>query len=159
MISKTVVCENDMSDPVTIGSLVVSLIVKVAESGFGEIAKGAAKDTYEKLKQKISQWTGPKIDILEAAPDSEKTRREIIAVIDGQDESDLQNVKILAQKLIEEIKNSSTAIGLDFSDLRNVEVSLEDVSAKGGAVGGRITNMEGGSIKAKNVRAEGDPSK
>ncbi|MET0528605.1 MAG: hypothetical protein ABW003_09715, partial [Microvirga sp.] len=63
-----------MPDPLTVGALVASLVVKIAESGFGELAKETAKDAYKNLKEKISQSAGSKVALLEAAPDSVRTR-------------------------------------------------------------------------------------
>jgi hypothetical protein len=148
-----------MSDPLTIGEFVVAVLAKAAEEGIGEAAKSAVKVAYDKLKGKVSHWAGSKVATLEAAPESEKTRRDVAEIIDRQTEQELIALRILAQTLINEVENSGLAVGVEFLDLKNVEVSLENITAKDRSVGARVERMEGGKIKAKGVKAGGSSVK
>jgi hypothetical protein len=145
-----------MPDPVTIGTFVVSVFTKAVEAGVGVLAKSTTKDAYEALKGKLSQWAGREVATLEVAPDSDKTRRTVTEIIDRQPEQELAALRILAKALIDELRKSGTAVALDLSGFRNVEVDLENIGAKAGGVGVRVNEMEGGKFKAKGVSAEGN---
>jgi len=144
-----------MSDPVTVGSLVVSVLAKAADAGLSAVAKSAAGDAYEKLKQKVSQWAATKVATLEVAPDSERTRRDIAEIIDRQSEHEVAAIRLLAQRLGNELKNSGLAVGLELLDLKNVTIALENIEATGNSIGARVQRLEGGHIEAKDIKAKG----
>jgi hypothetical protein len=148
-----------MPDPVTTGALVVAVLAKVADTGVGELTKHVVKDAYDKLKEKVTQWAGNKVEILEAAPDSVKTQDSIAAIIDEQSEDDRSALRLLAQNLIDGLKTSDSTLGVDFSDLKNVEIALKKISVKGEGIGARVRRMEGGKIQAGEIAIEGRQSK
>lgn len=145
-----------MSDPVTIGAFVVSVLTKAVEAGLGEAAKSAAKDSYEALKTKISQWAGSKVTTLEAAPDSEKTQNAIAEIINRQTAQERDALRVLAEALIKELKNSSDpSVALTFRGLENVAVNLKRIEAEDGGVGARFEDVKGGTIRVDEAKAKG----
>lgn len=146
-----------MTDPVTmtIGGL-VALAVSFAAEAVSKGALGeAGKDIYKALKEKMPQGAGRELATLETAPDSQKTRNALAEIIDRQAQQERNALLILTQQLIDELRNTGLAVGLEFRDLKDIGVEFEDISAKNGSVGARVERMEGGTIKAKNIRSEG----
>lgn len=149
-----------MVEPISVGSFVVSVIAKIAAAGLSEFGKGAGKSLYDTIKSKVAEWVGAKIDVLEAAPDSEKIRKEIAVVIDNQNEEFQNYVYELARKIVEqEIQNPNRSIGLDFTDIHNVNVELKRVSATGNATGARFQGVRDGTIIVGEASASDSSTK
>lgn len=145
-----------MSDPVTIGAFVVSVLTKAAEAGLGEAAKGAAKDAYEALKNKASQWAGREVVALEDAPDSPKRQNAVVEILDRQPEQELEALRVLARELIAELKKSGDpSVGLILRDLENATVHLKQTKAEDGAIGAVVEGAKGGSYTFDQVEARG----
>jgi len=149
-----------MPEPITIGVFVVGVLVKIAEGGVAELAKSTAKQAYAALKGKVAEWAGAKVEVLEAAPDSEKIRREIAEAIDNRDGAEQSLIRSLAQAVIDkESSGSGRAIALDFGDLKNVAVTLKKVSAQGNATGAQFRRVEGGTINVDEASAASSAKK
>lgn len=149
-----------MPEPITIGAFVVGVLVKIAEAGVAELTKGAAREAYVALKSKVAEWVGAKVEVLEAAPDSEKLRREIAEAVNGQDAESQTLANSLAQAVIEkEANDKGRAFALDFADLKNVTVTIKEITATGNATGARMTGVEGGVINVNKAKAEGGSPK
>ena len=145
-----------MPDPVTIGAFVVSVFTKAIEAGAGEFAKNAGKGAFEALKAKLSHWAGHEVAALEDASDSPKRQNAVAEIIDRQTEQERDALRVLAQTLIDELKNSSDpSVALVFRDLENVAVNLKRVEAEGGAIGGVFDAVKGGTITIEEAKAKG----
>lgn len=136
-----------MPDPVTIGAFVVAALTKGAESGLTKLATTAITDGYAALKAKVGEWVGGKVEVLEAAPDSERVRGEVAALIDARDAPSKDMIRQLADALVEAMEHASNQklIAIDIGVLRAARVSLRNLDVTAGT-----------ALKAREVDTPGD---
>jgi hypothetical protein len=139
-----------MSDPVTIGAVVVSVMVMAAEavvrSGVGE----AVKDAYKALKGRVSKWASGEVATLEAASSSKGKQLAVAEIIDAQTQDDKDALLALAEIVIARLKENGGAIGADFNRVTDLEIQLGNIMVTSG-IGVRVTDARGGTVKTGDV--------
>jgi len=135
-----------MSDPVTVGGVVVTALTMAAETMVKTSVGEAAKDAYKALKTKVAAWAGPSAELLEQVPDSPKVQAVVAAAVDAQSAEDRTDVERLAAALLDalEERDRQGPIGIDIGRLHAARVSL-----------GRITVTDGTGFRAAEVNTPG----
>jgi hypothetical protein len=139
-----------MTDPVTVGGLVVLSIKMVAPEVLKAAVGEAVKDAYRELKQKIGRWASSELATLEAAPDSKNAELVVAEIIDAQPVPDKNDLRDLAENLLAKLKERAPPIGLDIARIEDLQMELGKVDVESG-VGVRIQDARGGSLKVRDV--------
>jgi len=136
-----------MSDPVTNGVVVASVLAMAAEavikSGVGEVVK----DAYKALKERVSQWASGEVAALEAAPSSKGKQLAVAEIVDVQTQENKDALRALAEIVIAKLKECGPAIGADFSRVKDLEIQLGNITVMSG-IGVRVQDARGGTVKA-----------
>lgn len=136
-----------MSDPLTIGSIVVTALLAGSEAmAKGVLAEGA-KELYKTIKTKIAAWAGKDVFLLEEVPDSAKLKGTVAAAVDARSDEELGGVVVAAQALLDELKRlQSSGPGIiDAEDLESASLTLRE-----------LTVHEGTAIKVRRKLKTGD---
>jgi hypothetical protein len=145
-------------EPITIGAAAASVLGMAGEAllkgGVGE----AAKDAYKALKQKVAAWAHRDVEELEQTPASTARRNVVAEVIDAQPGPDREMVKILAERLIALLKDTSNGpVGLDIKQLDALAVDLGSITVTEGT-GARIGEARvPGTFKTGNINVGVSP--
>jgi hypothetical protein len=130
-----------MADPVTIGTLVASVLSMAGEAMLKGAIGEAAKDAYKTLKEKLSHRAGNDLTELEKAPDSVARRAVIAETVDHLSPEDGEELRAPTQMLVGKLREEAPAIGLDVGRLHALEVQLGNITVTHG-IGARIGDAE-----------------
>lgn len=139
-----------MSDPVTIGVVVGSVLAMAAEAVFKSGVGEATKDAYKALKERVSQWASGEVATLEAAPSSKGKQLAVAEIIDAQTQDDKDALLALAEIVITKLKESAPAIGADISRVTDLEIQLGNITVTRG-IGVRLTDARGGTVTTGDI--------
>jgi hypothetical protein len=140
-----------MTDPVTVGALVVGALSMTAEAVLKGAVGEAAKDGYKALKEKVSRWASGDVEELEKTPGSAARQAVIAEIIDAQPKEDQLLLRDLAEALVAKLKESAPTIGLDIGRLTDVETRLRKITVTQG-VGARIQEVRGGRLEVDGLK-------
>ena len=101
-----------MSDPLTIGGLVVAAIKIAAPEAVKAAVGEAVKGAYRSLTDRLLRSASAEVAMLEASPDSLDKQLAVAEIIDAQPDTDKDDLKVLAENLLAKLKERAPAIGL-----------------------------------------------
>lgn len=132
-----------MTDPLTIGGFVASVIAIAAPEAIKSAVGESVKDAYKALKKKLWPCASTEVATLEGAPGSKGKQLAVAEVIDAQPNDEQATLLALAEILVATLKESAPALGLDIGRLTALEVQLGNITVTHGT-GVRIaeTNVE-----------------
>ena len=140
-----------MTDPVTVGALVVGALSMAAEAVLKGAVGEAVKDGYKALKEKVSRWASGDVEELEKTPSSAARQAVIAEIIDAQSKEDQLLLRDLAEALVAKLKESARTIGLDIGRLTDVETRLGRITVTQG-IGARIQEVRGGRLEVDELK-------
>jgi uncharacterized protein YicC (UPF0701 family) len=124
-----------MTDPITIGVLATTALSMAAEAALKGSIGEAAKDAYNKLKAKVSEWAGNDVEALEKSPTSNARKTVIAEELDRLTSEQLADIGKLAQALKEVLEKRSSdgdAVGVLLRNrLKAENVRLRDIDVVG----------------------------
>ena len=126
-----------MTDPVTVGTLVVGAFSLGGEAIVKSAVGEAVKDAYKALKTKMSIWAANDVGELEKTPVSNTRKAVIVEAIDRLSQEDQEVLRDLAQMLTGKLKEQAPMIGLDVGRLDALEIQLGNITVTQG-IGARI---------------------
>lgn len=139
-----------MTDPVTIGTLVASVLAMAAPEMVKSAVGEAVKDGYKALKEKLLPWAAREVAALEALPTSKGRQLVVAEIIDGQPTEEQQALRDSAEALIAKLRENAPAIGLEIGRLNALDVQLGNVAVAGG-IGARIGEANVESFKVGDI--------
>jgi hypothetical protein len=127
------------------GAMVAAVFVAAAEAALKGTLSAAAKDAYRVLKDWIGTWAADEVQALEKTPDSAVRSALLAEVIDARGADDQAKTRLLAQRLIERLKEAGVpAPAVNLGDIRAGSVRISDsVTGSGNVVGVTIGSTLG----------------
>jgi hypothetical protein len=139
-----------MSDPLTIGGLVVAAIKIAAPEAVKAAVGEAVKGAYRSLTDRLLRSASAEVAMLEASPDSLDKQLAVAEIIDAQPDTDKDDLKVLAENLLAKLKERAPAIGLDIAGVENLQIELGKIDVQSG-IGARIQDARDGSLKVGDI--------
>lgn len=151
--------EVEMTDAVTVGSLVAGALSLGSEAIVKGAVGEAVKDAYKALKTRIIVWAARDVRELGKTPGPNTWQPVIAEAIDQLSREDQEALRDLAQTLTSKLMEQAPMIGLDLGQLDALEVQLGNISVTQG-IGVRIRDTRiSGTLKVKNVSVGSPPGK
>jgi hypothetical protein len=139
-----------MADPITIGALVASALAMAAPEVVKTAVGEATKDAYKALKTQLFPSAAAEVDALEAAPDSKGKQLAVAEIIDARSNEEQQTLRVLAEALIANLKETAPAIGLEIGRVSALEAQLGNITVSKG-IGARIGEADVESFKVGDI--------
>ena len=147
-----------MTDPMTVGAFVVSVLTMAGEATVKGLVGEAAKEAYKMLKSKLETWASGDVEKHVANP-SDGRKLVVMEAIDAQPEPERAAVERLAQTLQDALKRSApAAVGMDVDLLRSGRVDLTGLHVVDG-IGLRARTVETDEFVARGVTVGATPEK
>jgi hypothetical protein len=125
-------------DPVTIGALAATALGIVAQTALKGTIDAVVKDAYTALKEKIASWAGADVEALVTEPSSRARHAVIAEAIDARPEREQEDVKALANRVFEALKQAPPPT-------RMVSADRGAVAVGGNISGSTITTQSTGA--------------
>jgi hypothetical protein len=127
-----------MSDPVTIGEIVASVLNLAASEGLKKFVGETATDAYKALKAKIASWLKSGSGDLAELPPSPAAQSMLAGIIDRQPAEDQNAALELARKVMDALKRDvAGSTGIEIEILEAMEARFRKISV-GDGTGARI---------------------
>ena len=142
-----------MSDSVTIGMMVASVLAMAANAALKGAVGEAVKDAYKALKEKVAVWADGDVEALTNEPESKGRQVVVAEKIDQQSSDDLIAVQALAKALLDalEANEHNNPIGIDLGKLHALRVhfgTIEVMQGKGVVADEIVT----GELSVENLK-------
>ena len=146
-----------MTEPVTVGTLVVNALEFGATAFIRGAISEAAKDAYNALKVKLQTWASTDVVELEKDPAIKARQAVIVEIVDGLSGQDRESLRELAETLAVRLKEQPSAIGIDVGRLEALGVELGNVTVHHGT-GARFADAKIDGIFKVGDLSIGSPS-